>query len=235
MENDQSGLIAPDFMTLLTPETRALLRHRGSCVSYEDSQLLHSRGANKPGLSVVETGLVLVSITDADGKQIVTGMLGPGHCFGEFTLFTQLNRTHDITAIGKTSVLQLSESRFMQCYRELPDIPKALMTSTLYRLHILLESMDALRRLPVEQKVAKMLVIMSYSSGQPKTVPLCHEELANTLGMSRVSVGKALKSLAQRGLIQLGYRQIVLPDRIQLQHWLQASAQETDILSHRHA
>lgn len=225
--DDPLHLNCPAFLHLLNPDTEALIKQASSLVHYNDGQMIHSRGDNKPGLSIVESGSVFAGITDASGKQLIAGVLGPGHCFGEFTLFTNLVRTHDVTAVGDTAVYQISSGAFMSLFEQHNDIAKAMLEATLYRLHILLESMDAIRRLPVLERCAKLLLIMSYTAKMHRNIPVKQEELANTVGVSRVSMGKALKELQNLGLIELGYGTLHIPDRAALVNWLLARTSDT--------
>lgn len=226
---DPLHLKSPGFLDFLQETTIEKIRQSGSLMSYSDGQLIHNRGANKPGLSIVESGTVFAGITDAEGKQLIAGILGKGHCFGEFTLFTDLVRTHDITAVGDTRIYQLSDKAFIPLFRENPDIAQALLQSTLYRLHTVLESMDAMRRMPVLERAAKILLIFSYSARQNANIPVRQEELANTLGVSRVTMGKALKRLAEYGLISLGYGVIHIDDKTALIDWLLARSVGTEL------
>lgn len=219
-KDDPLHLNCPAFLHLLKPQTAALVKQAGSLMHYQDGQLIHSRGADKPGLSIVESGAVFAGITDASGKQLIVGVLGQGQCFGEFTLFTSLVRTHDVTAVGETQVYQIPSTAFMALFEQHSDIAKAMLEATLYRLHIMLESMDAIRRLPVLERCAKLLLIISYTANMHINIPVKQEELANTVGVSRVSMGKALQTLQKQGLIQLGYGALHIPDRNKLVSWL---------------
>jgi CRP-like cAMP-binding protein len=218
--DDPLHLKCPAFLDFLEDATSAKLKEAGSLVSYSNGQLIHSRGANKPGISIVESGTVFAGITDADGKQLIVGILGKGQCFGEFTLFTDLVRTHDVSAVGETRIYQIPATAFSKLFDNNPDIARALLQSTLYRLHILLESMDAMRRLPVLERTAKILLIFSYTSGKELDIPVRQEELANTVGVSRVTMGKALKELAKLQLISLGYGLIHINNKSELINWL---------------
>lgn len=80
--------------------------------------------------------------------------------------------------------------------------------------------MDALRRLPILERTAKILLMFSYSTNQDSILPIKQEELANTLGVSRVTMGKTLKKLAATNLISLGYGAININSKSALIEWL---------------
>ena len=87
-------------------------------------------------------------------------------------------------------------------------------------MHILLETLDAIRRLPLVPRTAKILLIYLYSSGLDDYVPCKQSEIADTLGVTRVSLGKALKHLQSLDLIELGYGKVAFPDRERFGTWV---------------
>lgn len=222
MSQSKQHLDFPTFFSMLNEPVKQALLEDGALVQYQDKQLVHQRGSDKAGLSIVIEGAVYAGITDSDGKQLIVAMLGKGHCFGEFSLFSELNRTHDISSIGNTTLCQIQKTVFFRLLQQYPEITEALLKTSLARLHILLESMDALRRLPLPEKTIKMILIMSYTSGFEDVIPCRQEELANTIGVSRVAMGKALKQLQLEGLLEQAYGKIIIQGRDKLETWLSA-------------
>jgi len=220
MKKELVQLKSPTFLSLLPAPLVDKVTQAGTIIKYSDEQLIHSRGEIKPGLSIVRSGAVNVGVYGADGKFLMVAKLGPGETFGEFTIFTDLPRTHDIAAVGDTQVYQIPSSRFMALYDKEPEISKALLKATLLRTHMLLETLDSMRRLPLLECTAKLLLTMYQSSGELNPLKCRQSELAYTLGVSRVSLGKALKELTKLGLIELGYSQITINNPAELDSWL---------------
>jgi CRP-like cAMP-binding protein len=214
-------ITTPAFLELLPPEVADQLIAASVLMKYSNGQLIHTRGSLKPGLSIVHKGGAHVGVNGIDGTFVMVAALGPGECFGEFTLFTQLPRTHDISSIGESQVYQLSQHKFDVLYQREPSISKALLKTTLMRTHVLLEMLDAIRRLPILERTAKVLLSMSYSLGGSNVLRGRQDELAFTLGVTRISLGKALKELSHLGLIEIGYAKITIPDRVQLSDWVE--------------
>ncbi|GGZ96385.1 hypothetical protein GCM10008090_00770 [Arenicella chitinivorans] len=213
----------PNFLSQLSPPVVEKVKAAGRLVQYQDGQLVHSRGTTLPGISIVADGVAHVGVYGRDGRFVMTAILGAGECFGEFTLFTDLPRTHDVYAGRDTSVYQLTGHSFMQLYAQHAEISQALLTTTLLRSHLLLEMLDAIRRLPLPQRTARILLTMAKTSGQHRNFVCRQEELAYTIGVSRVSIGKALHTLQSLGFVSLGYRYIELLDLDAMRAWLDAT------------
>lgn len=202
-------------------------------VKYSHDELIHSRGVIKPGLSVVKSGAVNVGVYGVDGTFIQAAILGMGECFGEFTLFTDLPRTHDISALGTTEIYQLSKSSFNRLSTAEPEFSKALLRISLLRNHLLLEMLDAMRRLPLLERTASSLLTLQKTSGGKHSVSCKQADLAYNLGVSRVSIGKALRILQEQNLIQLGYGEIMYPDIAKLQSWVDTHCNLTPLHTSR--
>lgn len=217
---DLVQLNAPAFMDLLPEEVAEKVRQESTNVKYADGQFIQSRGDSKPGISIVRSGAASAGIIGIDGTVSMTTLLGPGQSFGEFTIFTELPRTHDVTAAGDTEIYQMSAARFIRLYDNEPELSRALLKTALIRSHILLEMLDAIRRLPITERTAKILRSMSHTAGNPSLLECRQSELAYTLGVSRISLNKALKRLAELDLIKLGYGQIRIPDPAYFSDWV---------------
>lgn len=219
---------SPTITHLISPKLNAKLRKIATSKTYSDGQIIHNRGDIKPGLSIVRKGAAHVGTFGKDGSFISITVLGIGQTFGEVTLFASLPRTQDITAVGQTEIDQIPGPLFFDIYEKEPSLAHALMMIALLRSHALLEDVTNGRRMSVPILLAKIILDQSIIEGTSGTVTTRQSDLAATLGVSRYTVSKALKKLADQGLITLGYGQLEIPDIKTLQIWAeQRSAVET--------
>ncbi len=219
---DRLSAISRPFLDMVTPEALQAIEAASITMRYADGGLIHNRGDEKPGLSIVRSGMVRVGVIRTDGTFVITSLLGPGQSFGEFTLFANLPRTHDIVAQGETDVWQLPGDRFLRLCEARPELMEGLLKTSLVRSHALLEMIEAMRSLPVLERVAKILVILITTAGQSSHFYTRQSDLAVTLGLSRTTLSKALAALEAEGLVTRGYGQIRLPDRDRLIDWITA-------------
>ena len=212
--------LSTNLLEILGTKLGAKVAKSARLIKYAHGELIHSRGVIKPGLSIVKSGAVNVGVYGVDGTFIQAAILGVGECFGEFTLFTDLPRTHDISALDITEIYQLSKVSFKRLSIEHPEISNALLRISLLRNHLLLEMLDAMRRLPLLERTAATLLTMHKTSGEKRSVTCKQADLAYNLGVSRVSIGKTLRALQEQELIQLGYAELIYSDIAKLQLWV---------------
>ncbi|WP_375203933.1 Crp/Fnr family transcriptional regulator [Hyphococcus sp.] len=210
------------LLSLLPEAIAARLSAAASVVEYDDGETIHSRGDAKPGLSIIRIGAVRFANPGADGSYVTTSILGEGHCFGEATLFARLPRAYDAIAVGETVIEQITKPRFDRIFDEEPDLARALVIAVTRRLYSVLDFLEDVRRLPLDVRTAKLIAGMERSARHEGVVECNQSDLAFTLGVSRVSIGKALARLQDEGLISLGYGSIEVSDRKSLHDWVAA-------------
>ena len=216
MDQDPNQPLLP----LLSDEVTAVMVAAGRSNQFEDGRLIHSRGGGRPGLSVILSGRVKFGVYRENGTYIQTGALGEGHCFGEATLFANKPRAYDAEAMGQTTILDISKPRFNALFDQYPEFARALLITLTTRLYDALDFADDLRGLALEVRVAKHLVRIINSGGMiDDAIPMRQVDLAYALGISRVSVGKALDTLQDHHLITLGYGEIKILNPTLLANW----------------
>ena len=208
------------LLSLLPEGIAGRLSAAASVVEYYDGETIHSRGDAKPGLSIIRSGAVRFANPGVDGSYVTTSILGEGHCFGEATLFARLPRAYDAIAEGQTVIQQITKTRFDRIFNEEPELARALVVAMTQRLYSVLDFLEDVRRLPLDVRTAKLIYGMERSAKHSGAVECSQSDLAFTLGVSRVSIGKALARLQDEGLIDLGYGRIGVPDRENLSDWI---------------
>lgn len=205
---------------LLPDDLQQQLRRAASLQRYVDGAVLHARGDTGQSLGVVESGEVVLSNVTADGRRITTTYLQPGDSFGEFTLFVGAPRYHDAQARGPTSVLYVGPAQFRQCMDASPALRDALLEMLAQRLMWALDRIHDDFKLPLGKRLVKQLLAHHRPHESDLRFVGSQTDLAESLGVSRVAVGQALRPLIERGWLRTEYRAIVLlqPDR--MRRWL---------------
>ena len=190
---------------LLSPPVMEKLLAAGTRRRFTDGQIVQERGDADKGLAIVTKGQVIAGNIGRDGSFLPSALLRPGETFGENTLFADLPRTHTLWASGPTEITFIRQRPFMKLFDETPAIAAALLSLTLLRNHEMIEFMDGHRRLPLKVRLARLLLSVTEDECAEARIDCRQEDLAYMLGVSRVAIGKALKSLEREGFLKLGY------------------------------
>jgi len=185
----------------------------GTQNSYNDRQLIEERGDARNGVSLVIAGEIAVGNVRKDGSFLVSGLLRRGECYGQFTAFLGLPQTHSLWAVGQTEVVFVRQSELAELLKLRTVLYQAFLKLALWRNVEILDFLDAQRRLSLPMRIARLLLASPGKGPNRCEIDCRQEDLADTLGVSRVAIGKALKKLCAERLIEIGYGKITLLDR----------------------
>ncbi len=211
----------PGILGSLTDDLRTALKNAEVLVRYRDGELIQARGDRTPGLRIVRSGAVRVGNVGADGKYLELGVFGPGQTFGEMTLFADLPRTFDVYASGPTTIGHIDRARMERLLRDHPELARVFLRTLATQLHAALEYVEDLRRLPVAFHVAKLISTMVRTGKGAAILEVTQTTLADTLGVTRIPVARALERLENEGLLRHTYGRIEVPDAAALRAWVE--------------
>lgn len=213
------ALAGENLLQLLDEPARDWLAAKGQRRCYSDGELIHNRGDIEPSMGIVIGGQVQLCRIHADGANRFVSVVQPGQHYGDIIMFGHRKRTHDAVAMGETTVDHY-DSRAFQALLAHADVVRALYHVTALRLNGSLAMSDDLRSLPREVHLAKLLLHQWRQGGGVAVIPCTQEDLAGLLGTSVMSLSKYLTALKREGLIETGYRQVVLHDPQLLKQWV---------------
>lgn len=180
-----------------------------------DGEPLFARGEAAAGLCCVVAGALRVGSIDAEGDAALLAFIEPYQWFGEISMIDGLPRTHDASAEGETELLLVPEAALQAWLDAHPLHWRDLARLACGKLRQAFEVLEDIQRLPLEQRLIKMLrrQARGYGSRPPRrTLRLPQEQLALMMGVSRQSVNKALRTLETQGVLALRYGGIDLLD-----------------------
>ncbi|WP_185982678.1 Crp/Fnr family transcriptional regulator [Aureimonas mangrovi] len=206
---------------------------RGHPLPQADRDLLHAVvGAGRslpPGAEIVNQGdaaqfvhLVLEGLAYrykllSNGKRQIIGYLVPGD-FCDLYTFVLERMDHSIAARSECVVVRLKEADIAMLMGR-PALTRALWWSSLVDEAILREWLLNVGRREPERRVAHIicelfvrLQAVGHASGNSFRLPVTQAELADTVGLTTVSVNRALQMMRRAKLISQVGRVITIPD-----------------------
>jgi len=155
------------------------------------------------------SGTLKMSSLREDGREAILAVLEPGIWFGEISLIDDLPRTHDATAVGPVEVLVLPRAAF-DALMELALFARAVAQLMAGRIRLLYGIVEDATLRSTRARIARRLLLLArgdvtLSPLKRPRVPVSQEGLAMMLGISRQTLSKELRLLADQGAIVLGY------------------------------
>jgi CRP/FNR family cyclic AMP-dependent transcriptional regulator len=165
-------------------------------------------------LFVIATGRVKVMVGEADGKETILAILGPGEFFGEMSLIDDNPRSASVIAVEPCEMFAITRRAFRKFLVENPDLAMAVMRVLVRRLREADRKIGSLAMLDVYGRVARLLLDMSEVVNGQKVVTrrISKQDIAKMIGASREMVSKVMKDLQTSGYIEMQGSTIVLRD-----------------------
>ncbi|OGA31353.1 MAG: hypothetical protein A3F77_11630 [Betaproteobacteria bacterium RIFCSPLOWO2_12_FULL_67_28] len=180
--------------------------------------MLMAEGDATDSLYMIISGRLKVMMGDADGKEVILALLGPGEIVGEMGLIDDSPRSATVIAIEPSELLTISKREFRKCLAENFDMAMGVMRGLVRRLREADRKIGSLALLDVYGRVARLLIDMAENVNGQKIVTkrLPKQDIAKMIGASREMVSRVMKDLQIGGFIETHGSTIVLRDKILL-------------------
>ena len=198
-----------DELEAISAKLRDRTCHRGETIlaPYEPNEQVF----------LVKSGAVRIFQMSSDGREITVAILRPGQLFG----------TSALTGIGKTGtfaqafeeayVCEASAEEFLRIMSAHPLLAARITISMARQLLRMERQLEQLAFQAVPSRLAQALLQLAEESGGELPARLTHEDLAKLAGTTRATVTKVLSEFAEEGIVEVGYRRLILLDKPRLQ------------------
>ena len=164
-------------------------------------------------------GSVTILIEDDDGREMIIAYLNAGDFFGEMGLFekegTEKERSAWVRAKTECEVAEISYAKFKELSDKHPDILFAIGNQMARRLRQTTRKVGDLAFVDVTGRVARTLLdlckqpdAMTHPDGMQ--IKITRQEIGRIVGCSREMVGRVLKDLEERSLVQVKGKTMVV-------------------------
>jgi CRP-like cAMP-binding protein len=179
-------------------------------------QVIFLEGEPCAGLFVVAEGEVKIFKLSPQGREQILATLGPGGTFNEVAVLDGGPNPASAAAVMPGQVWVVAREDMRRLAHEHPALAWALIESIAGRARHLVEMVEDLSLRSVKARLAKLLLAQAERSrGQgaiERSQMVTQTEMAARLGTVREMVGRALRELADEGLITLDRQRIVIDD-----------------------
>jgi CRP/FNR family transcriptional regulator, cyclic AMP receptor protein len=167
---------------------------------------------------------VKITLSSAEGGEIILALVGRGGFFGELALLDGEPRSANAVARTTCELLALERNHFLHFLERHPRAAASLLAALSRRLRRTTELMHETAFFDVAARLASMLLQLSEARSQPGpdgavgSPRLTQEELAQLIGATRVSVNKWLAVYEREGLVRRhkGFVTVLHPEGLRL-------------------
>lgn len=199
-----------------------LFQNKGNLKKYQANELIFLEDDPEDCLFYIDTGLVKLSMISDQGKEKTLFILSQGQFFGEVVLGDGLRYDVNAETLTAADIYTMNYKQFKEWMTTDLNIAGDILRIMAEKLHLLTQQIKEMVFSDVTGRLASQIVAFSERFGQeiPEGIMidliLTHQELANLLGASRVTVTKTLNQFQESGVIKICHRRIVITNLARL-------------------
>ncbi len=199
-----------------------LLCENSTEMRYKKGELIFLENDNVQKLYMLVEGRVKLSMLSPEGKEKVITILQEGDLMGEISLFDQ--DTHPLTAevIENSRILMVTRPALESVILEQPAMAIKIIEALAKKTRLLTSQVRELVFKNAAGRLAGLLKRIAFDFGVEKDegilieLILTHNEIANLIGASRVTVTKTINEFIDRGIIDIRNRKIFIKNQEKL-------------------
>lgn len=194
------------------------LKRLGTRRKYSDGQTIFKTGDSGEGFCVILTGQIITGRYTSGGNLTIFGVFGPGDVVGQLAYFAGVPRQTDSIADGDVELLWIDGNQCRQALAHDIDLTMLLLRSLATTLVTAANRIEEQSEPFAPIRLAKALLNMHAADN---VIKASQQELADYIGVSRVTLSSALRKLRAEGLVATNYGAVTLRDRSALLHWIE--------------
>jgi CRP/FNR family cyclic AMP-dependent transcriptional regulator len=161
----------------------------------------------------VAEGLVKLFKTSDSGKEQIFRLARPGECFGHVGALNGGSHPESVQAVVPSMLYGLASADLDLLIGEYPQVARNAIKLLATEMHHYMSLVEDLSLRCVNGRLARMLLAENNTEDHDTPSVLTRADMAAMTGTVREVIGKSLKILENKGLIQCEHRQIVICDR----------------------
>ncbi|WP_019947377.1 response regulator [Hymenobacter aerophilus] len=189
-------------------------------------QIIYAEGDEASRLYFVEAGRVKTTKTTAAGKELITGLYGPGDFFGYQPLLEHTAHHDSALTLEDTVLRYIPAADFSQLLSRNPEVGRQFVRLLAGRVREQEELLLDMAYNSLRKRVADTLLRLheQQTTAQPAAEPLIQlsrEDMAALIGTAPESLSRILSELRQDGSIELTNRDIRVlhPEKLRRANW----------------
>lgn len=210
---------------IFTDEEKKLLDRIGTSMTFRPGSMICFEGDPADAVYYIRKGRVRVFRNLSSGREVTLDVVEAGHMIGESAFASDSRRNASVQAVNTVQIVNCKMTRLLPYLRQEPTLA----------LHFLQQCSDTMDRLANRfhdqclldryGKVASLILDLTASDSVEKgtvggALPYTHENIAESLGLSRTTVTGVLRWFGTQGWVQSGYGRIRVLDREALEQFV---------------
>jgi CRP-like cAMP-binding protein len=195
MEVSETLRVPSAMLTLLLKVVPASARRK-----FTKGEVVYRQGEVSNQVFVVIAGRIGITMLRADGHELLIDIVGAGALCGEGAAFDRLPRFSAASALENSEVLAIPAGDFCGFMSSHAELATAVVQTIALKQRMLASRLLQVTQTSPEVRITELLSQITMPE-QPAIV-LTHQQIANLIGASRITVTRAMQKLRRDGAVR---------------------------------
>jgi len=172
-------------------------------VVYEQDQIIYLQGTVATRFYYILRGKAKAFISSEDGNERILTVYRAGNLMGEASFFDEQPRVSSSVALTRCELVPIDRYLTQQLFSTHPELAMAMLKYLARTVRLLSSHVDDISFLSADKRIVRLLLTL-YADSQ-RTIRCTQDEIGFAVGVSRITVSRVLRQLAQNGWLKTGY------------------------------
>lgn len=204
----------------------SVFREKGFQRKIQANEIIFMENDREDCLFYIAEGLVKLFMISPEGKEKTLYLVTSGQCFGEMAVFDGMDYCVNAQVLSDAVIYSMTHKDVKEVVESEPDVAWELLRIMANKMRLSVQQIKDISFYDISGRLASQIQIFSEQFGVKTErgiliqLALTHQELANLLGASRVTVTKTLNQFVEEGIIEIVNRKICIANMDKLFHYI---------------
>lgn len=182
----------------------------GTTRRYLAGESIYTRGDAASEIYLVKSGRVLVSTSLEDGRTLTYDVIKKGGIFGDGAFAEHYVREVDVSAVTDVELIECETKKLIPLLSSNESLLLMILRHMAELSNEIAHQLVRLAHYDGRQKVVDYILLKAGTTG---SLPYTHGDIANCLGMNRVTVSRIMQQLRAEKLLDYAYGKLTILNR----------------------
>lgn len=203
--------------------------------SYKKGRIILEGRPSTHSIFYIEEGFVNAYKLLPNGTQKIYLFYKPGEFFPIISTFSGIHKNLFYEALSNVVVRKTSKEEFLTYVGDKPDILKEIINRIIENHSIYINRVDNLEYTNAYARLISRLLFLAERFGEKSekgtliNIPVTHDDIANTVTMTRETASREIERLLKKDLISMKKHLIIIPSILKLKRELDNAAERTHL------
>lgn len=191
----------------------SVLEEIGTLKHFKKNDMIYFQDDDADTFYLLKSGRVRLFFSSQNGNELTVKILGENSLVGDASYFSQTPRVTSASAITDAELISVDLEKLIPYFIKHPGLILELLDFMSQTIRFISIQVFSMAFLSADKKLAHILVQLGTYFKKKDTdstysIDFTHQDIAELIGVSRVTIAKELKKFEQWGWLSMKYRNI---------------------------